>query len=337
LGDGELGEADAVHHRRAFKKDDHRVRARRRTVSSALSSSGRSDGGLREGNVSEVDPEHPSGRFGGAQLRVDHNPLSSRCRLTTGRMRQPSRIEKEQAELLLALVEAYRRRREPFAVIEVMNAMGHVLVRHPGFTEEMSVPPNDLRMLEREGFLLVTERGRGIRFLIPTPEAQEFYRSVKTERSTPIARVETEVRQFLSSSAMDFYPRAFAAWRRSESLYRQLDAADPRLSEIGHQCREAIQAFAAELAKRHRVTEIDPDPTKTINRVTAVLRARTGDTVAEFLDALIDYWRKLTSLVQRQEHSGQKEGRPVDLEDARLVVFQTLMVMYEVHRAASRA
>jgi len=161
-------------------------------------------------------------------------------------MRQPSRIEKEQAELLLALVEAYRLRREPFAVIEVTNAMGHVLVRHPGFTEEMSVPPNDLRMLEREGFLLVTERGRGIRFLIPTPEAQEFYRSVKTERSTPIARVETEVRQFLSSSAMDFYPRAFAAWRRSESLYRQLDAADPRLSEIGHQCREAIQAFAAE-------------------------------------------------------------------------------------------
>ena len=252
-------------------------------------------------------------------------------------MRQPSRIEKEQAELLLALVEAYRLRREPFAVIEVMNAMGHVLVRHPGFTEEMSIPPNDLRMLEREGFLLVTERGRGIRFLIPTPEAQEFYRSVKTEGSTPIARVETEVRQFLSSSAMDFYPRAFAAWRRTESLYRQLDAADPRLSEIGHQCREAIQAFAAELAKRHRVTEIDPDPTKTINLVTAVLRARTGDTVAEFLDALIDYWRKLTSLVQRQEHSGQKEGRPVDLEDARLVVFQTLMVMYEVHQAASRA
>ncbi len=225
--------------------------------------------------------------------------------------KQPSRIEKEQAELLLALVEAYRLRREPFAVIEVMNAMGHVLVRHPGFTEEMSIPPNDLRMLEREGFLLVTERGRGIRFLIPTPEAQEFYRSVKTEGSTPIARVETEVRQFLSSSAMDFYPRAFAAWRRTESLYRQLDAADPRLSEIGHQCREAIQAFAAELAKRHRVTEIDPDPTKTINLVTAVLRARTGDTVAEFLDALIDYWRKLTSLVQRQEHSGQKEGRPV--------------------------
>src|SRR5213594_2694228 len=127
----------------------------RRTVSSApCRAPGSLRRGLREGNVSEVDPEHPSGRFGGAPLRVDHNPLSSRCRLTTGRMRQQSRIEKEQAELLLALVEVYRLRREPFAVIEVMNAMGHVLVRHPGFTEEMSVPPNDLRMLEREGFLL---------------------------------------------------------------------------------------------------------------------------------------------------------------------------------------
>jgi len=155
----------------------------------------------------------------------------------------------------------------------------------------------------------VTERGRGAWFFVPTSEAREFYRSVKTEGSTPIARVETEVLQFLSSSAMAAYPRAFEAWRRAESLYWQLDAADPRLSEIGHQCREAIQAFAEELAKQHSVTDIDPDPTKTINRVTAVLRARTGDTVAEFLDALIDYWRKLNNLVQRQEHSGQKEGR----------------------------
>ena len=28
MGDGEVGEADAVRHRRAFRKDDHRVRAR---------------------------------------------------------------------------------------------------------------------------------------------------------------------------------------------------------------------------------------------------------------------------------------------------------------------
>ena len=70
--------------------------------------------------------------------------------------------------------------------------------------------------------------------------------------------------------------------------------------------------------------------------MTAILRAKTGDTASEFLDSLIEYWRTVSGLAQRQEHSGQKEGRPVDLEDARLVVFQTLLVMYEVHRAASR-
>jgi hypothetical protein len=234
-------------------------------------------------------------------------------------MPEPSRLEREQADLLLALVEAYRVCREPFAEIEVMNALGHVLVRHPAFTEDRSVPPHDLRMLEREKFLLAAERGRGLRFLVPTPEATGFYRNVKTDGTTPVARVETEMRELLSSSAMSAYPQAFAAWRRAESLYWQLDAADARLSELGHQCREAMQAFAEELAKRQGVAEIDRDPTRTINRVTAVLRARTGDSVAEFLDTLTDYWRKVSNLVQRQEHSGQKEGRPIDLEDARLV------------------
>jgi hypothetical protein len=251
-------------------------------------------------------------------------------------MAKRSRLEREQVDLLRVLGEAYRSKREPFMAIEVMNASGEVLVRHDGLKESIGVPLHDLRLLEREGLLLVTEQGRGAWFFVPTPEARELCRIVKTEGSTPMVRLETEMKGFLSSSAMAMYPRAFEAWRRAESLYWQLEAADPRLSEIGHQCREAIQAFAEEVAKQHGVLDIDPDPARTINRVTAVLRARTGDTVAEFLDALINYWRQVNNLVQRQEHRGQKEGRPVDLEDARAVVFQTLVVMYEVHRAASR-
>ena len=108
------------------------------------------------------------------------------------------------------------------------------------------------------------------------------------------------------------------------------------MSEVGHHCREALKAFAAEVANKHNVAVIDPDATRTIKRVSAVLRARIGDTASEFLHSLIDYWKTVSGLAQRQEHGGQKEGRPVNLEDARLVVFQTLLVMYEVHRAASR-
>lgn len=251
-------------------------------------------------------------------------------------MTRESRLEAEQADLLIALVESYRFRREPFLVLEAFNALGHVFVRHPGLKEDLGVPPHDLKVLEREGFLFVTERGRGVQFFIPTPEARELYRQTKTQARESVEHVETEVRLLFSAEAMRNYPRACEAWQKAESLYWQLDAAD-HLSEIGHHCREAIQAFASELASKHGITDIDPDPTKTINRVTAVLRDKTGATVAGFLDTLIDYWRKVNDLVQRQVHRGQKEGRPIDLEDARLVVFQTLIVMYEVHRAASRA
>jgi hypothetical protein len=38
-------------------------------------------------------------------------------------------------------------------------------------------------------------------------------------------------------------------------------------------------------------------------------------------------------LVQRQEHGAQKEVTPLTWEDARRVVFQTCVVMYEINRA----
>ena len=39
-------------------------------------------------------------------------------------MVHPSRLEREQAELLLTLGEAYRFHREPFLVVEAMNDLG---------------------------------------------------------------------------------------------------------------------------------------------------------------------------------------------------------------------
>jgi len=55
--------------------------------------------------------------------------------------------------------------------------------------------------------------------------------------------------------------------------------------------------------------------------------------VSAFLDALLVYWGTACDLVQRQEHGSQREGAPLTWEDARRVVFQTMLVMYEVGRA----
>ena len=61
-----------------------------------------------------------------------------------------------------------------------------------------------------------------------------------------------------------------------------------------------------------------------------------GDTEKSFLEALLNFWRTVSELVQRQEHGGQKENEPLVWEDGRRVVFQTAMVMYEVDSSLSR-
>jgi len=51
------------------------------------------------------------------------------------------------------------------------------------------------------------------------------------------------------------------------------------------------------------------------------------------LESLVSCWEAAIDLVQRQEHGANKEGEPLVWEDARRVVFQTMMVMYELDRA----
>ena len=55
-----------------------------------------------------------------------------------------------------------------------------------------------------------------------------------------------------------------------------------------------------------------------------------------FLDALLEYWKTVSSLVQRQEHGAQREKENLIWADGRRDVCQTLLVMYEVDKALSR-
>ena len=106
------------------------------------------------------------------------------------------------------------------------------------------------------------------------------------------------------------------------------------MTRIGHTCREALQAFASSLAERSGVPDMPSNPAKTVDRIKAVLNARAlGDTHRAFLAALLAYWGTVSDLVQRQEHGAQKEGEPMTWEDARRVVFQTAIVMFEIARA----
>jgi hypothetical protein len=144
------------------------------------------------------------------------------------------------------------------------------------------------------------------------------------------------VRRYLDSQRFQQqYSAAYEKWALAEALLWGEDSAK-QLSAVGHHCREALQQFTSVLVERCKPAAVETDAQKTINRLQAVLRAAgaaLGTTGADFLKALVDYWRALDALVQRQEHAGQKEGRPVVWEDTRRVVFLTMCVMYEVDRA----
>jgi hypothetical protein len=86
----------------------------------------------------------------------------------------------------------------------------------------------------------------------------------------------------------------------------------------------------------HQPPDVNPDPTKTLDRASAVINLRRqelGEASSELLDALFGYWRAVNSVVRRQEHGAQKEGEPLTWEDGRRVVYQTMAVMVELDRA----
>ncbi len=97
-----------------------------------------------------------------------------------------------------------------------------------------------------------------------------------------------------------------------------------------------MQEFAASLAEKYILPEVKENKSQDITRIKSILNFlsnRLGTTKKPFLDALLNYWGTVHDLIQRQEHGGQKEGKPLLWEDARRVVFQTAIVIYEIDNA----
>jgi hypothetical protein len=99
--------------------------------------------------------------------------------------------------------------------------------------------------------------------------------------------------------------------------------------------RDAAANMSAELVRPP--PSVDPDPAHTVARIRAVISETISPSrLRDFADALITYWGTTNDLVQRQEHGAQKEGQPLDWEDARRVVFHTAIVMFEIARAVGQ-
>lgn len=250
-------------------------------------------------------------------------------------------LEREQEDLLEALVEAHRMaprdKRHKFFLLETMGGSSII---HPGVSGwTLSASRSDVEILARYSLVLLDYAGRSLSFFM-TPEGLEHYDQRKGEGADRIEQVVAEIRGYLDGPAFaSRFPAAFSNWASAE---RDMWSADSgaQLTAVGHRTREAMQAFATEALDAFKVDATDGDVTHVVARVRCLLETaqpRLGETEAAFLDALLAYWGTVSDLAQRQEHGAQRDGEPLAWEDARRLVFQAAIVMYEVDRAMTRS
>jgi hypothetical protein len=149
-----------------------------------------------------------------------------------------------------------------------------------------------------------------------------------------VQRVEGQIEAYVDDHEFrSRFPSAYEKWHAAYDLF----LLNPQLhaSRIGHDCREALIEFASQLA-RDREVETDLPPGNTVDRIRAALdlrRAGISEKVGAFLDALLAYWGTVSDLAQRQEHAAGREKESLGYDDARRIVFQTMLVMYEIDNA----
>jgi hypothetical protein len=249
-------------------------------------------------------------------------------------------LEKEQKELLCTIVEAARnvppdKRKEFLAV----RSRGGSYLIHPSLPEgEIEFYSPDLQTLIGEGLIQVTgfnQQGEVSIFDI-LPKGFLYYKYLKEQIGEPVEQIEEIVRSYIDAHTFQKeFPKAYEKWAEAESLLWETETS-MQLTKIGHLCREAIQEFMDVL-----YTQVDPPgehipKTKTKNRLSKIIEVKSeqfGKTKKEFLGVLYNYWDVVNALVQKEEHGAQKEKIQLVWEDGRRVVFQTMVLMYEVSQS----
>lgn len=243
-------------------------------------------------------------------------------------------LEKEQENLLIALIEAARRQpredRRPFAASK--SSDGTVVV---GLKNYSNPYYGDIEALTNEGLIQVTRRQQYSMVFDVSPLGFRYYEYLMKSRGEAVERVEENIFRYLDTSGFEKrHPEAFAKWRQAEGLLWSSDSQSQHTA-IGHHCREAMQFFATSLVEAYSPPDVDPNPANTVSRVRAVLnlvKPQISDKIVVMLDALLHYWGTTIDLAQRQEHGAQKEGEALTWEDSRRLVFHTALVMVEIDR-----
>ena len=248
-------------------------------------------------------------------------------------------LQPEQQDLLIRLVEAERSvprdRRDAFRVLPSGMNNSWITI-HPGLPGGAELIPTDVRQLSREGMIDLRQGKRGYTFDI-TSAGYEAYETLKLRLVEAADRVQESIRRYIDGP--DFqarFPGAYAKWMQAEALLWNTENSARSATEIGHHCREALQEFLTVLLRIHRVEEYDDNVEHTTSRfksIVAKVQSDLGDSEQKLLDVLVTYLVVVYKWANRQEHGNKEERAELTWHDGRRVVFQTLMVMYEIDQS----
>jgi hypothetical protein len=250
-------------------------------------------------------------------------------------------LDTEQIDLLKVLVEASRNvSRENREKFMVARSTSGAIVMHEGLGKHgVRIYMGDVEELAKTELVNLDYGPRGTPRFDVAPLGFRYYEYLYSKSAEPVRAVEEMPHEYLDASGFqERHPAAYSKWSEAQKLLWSAESAK-QLTAIGHHCREAVQEFATSLVQIHKPAGVDENPRNTVARLRAVInhhRKSLGDRVAAFLDASIQYWGALNDLIQRQEHGGQKEGEPLIWNDARRVVFQTAVVMFELDATLSK-
>jgi len=251
------------------------------------------------------------------------------------------RLQTDHAKLLCALAEAARNTPTKEVFMALHPCAGETLgsVQHGGLPDRLiRVYFGDVQELAELGLLSVRHIGQyQLNFDVST-YGFDVYEEIRSQSDQPAEDLEDQMIAYLQ--AADFEqrnPGAHARWLEADVLLWS-KKGETSATEIGHLCREAMQEFAGGVVQRLHLDGVDPNRAHVVARMRAVLealRASLGKRTVAFLDSLLAYWGCVNDLVQRQEHGAGEDHEDLRWEDARRVVFHTLLVMYELDRACT--
>ncbi len=247
-------------------------------------------------------------------------------------------LEPEQEALFIFIVETARsvprEKREKFFVIRI-DDNGDLLI-HPGIkNSKKEIYYGDIQEFERQGLVAIEFSSANSPLFDVTAFGFRYYEYLKKKKGEAVGRVEVTIKDYLDSSVFKSkYPEAFAKWSSAENLLWQTDTQQ-QLTTIGHLCREAVQEFTDALIARYQLSDVHRDKTQTVARLRAIFdleSIKLGETEKKFFKALLAYFGTVYDLIQRQEHGANKEGEQLGWEDARRVVFQTMVIIFEIDK-----